>query len=175
MICISIGVVPLIISTFVDFKTILFFVAFGIPLILVGIDFWIAFSREIQLTEEGCTIKILGFTKLYRWEQLKTKKKGKITLGWSTYTYWAPTYNGLLLSHRKGDDFQTKFYKGYPYRVPTLHPFSLVFIQFKPCLNPKSPSPQWFPKWMREESGYFADERELLSLLHSWGVTLYDE
>ena len=30
---------------------------------------WIVFGREIQLTEEGITIKFLGFTRFYQWNK----------------------------------------------------------------------------------------------------------
>lgn len=85
------------------------------------------------------------------------------------------TYNGLILSYR-----EVKFPKyippGYTYNVPRLHPFSLIFITFRPKIDPFYPDIQ---KWEEDEEktnspGFFADKELLFSLLHCWGVTLDD-
>lgn len=139
-------IIPLVIGLIV---TLLFYMLFN----LVN---WITYGRIIQLTEEGCTVKFLGFTKLYRWNQIKTKRREQITIGHSRDK--GPTYNGLLFSYRQ--ERVNRLLK-----VPTLHPFSLIFIQFEPCLNQHRLQTNL-------GAGYFADEDMLFSLLSHWGVYL---
>ena len=106
------------------FKSILFLLA-TIPYVLLFFSWWIAFGREIRLTEEGCIVRFLYFTKVYRWEQLKTKRRTVIKIG---NRLGFPYYNGILLSCRKVR-FPKRFPTEYTFDIPSmLHPFSLIFI-----------------------------------------------
>lgn len=146
----------------------------GIGLLLIAYEilrYWIAFGREIQLTKEGCNVSFLWFKKFYTWDQMKTKRVTKVFIGGRVFRL---CYNGLLLSNKKVWLLETKIFYGLTFNVPTYHPFSLVFVLFEPNLLSRVQSPNWFPKWMKQEldSGYFADEEELFSLLNSWGVSV---
>ena len=150
-----------------------------IPVMIVFPLWWIAFGREIMFTEEGIVVRFLCFRKMYRWSQMKTKKRKQIIIGSGPYV--SEIYNGLLFSCRKVWIPWAKLFPDVRYSVPTLHPFSLVFVLFEPNLVPPVQWPKWAPKWLKQgqerglHSGYFADEEQLFSLLHSWGVTLDDE
>ena len=147
---------------------------------------WIVFGREIELTEKGCIVRFLGYSKLYRWDQMKTKRRVPIRLYHVRHD--TPFYNGLVLSCRKvrfpkhyrfsGRGYYKHLPLGYALEVPTtLYPFSLVFIMFGPKIDPFYPDNKTGKKEEEQNkySGYFADEEQLFSMLHSWGVTLDDE
>ena len=177
--------------------TVIMSVCIGFILLLVVSEIvrvWIAFGREIELTEEGCIVKFLGYSKLYRWDQMETKIRIPI---WFGPLRLGGAYNGVLLSSKRvrfrknsypvNDGFG--FYKhlpppGYKFYVPTYHPFSLVFITFGQRIDI---DPYFITFFQRKEiesnfpvsnkggyPGYFADEEQLFFLLHSWGITLDD-
>lgn len=64
-------------------ETVFILVNFGL-IILAGlfeiIRHWIAFGREIELTEEGCTVRFLKYSRSYRWDQMRTKKRCPLQL-----------------------------------------------------------------------------------------------
>ena len=162
--------------------TVIMSVCIGFILLLVVSEIvrvWIAFGREIELTEEGCIVKFLGYSKLYRWDQMETKIRIPIWIG---PLRRGAVYNGVLLSCKKVrfrknsypvNGFGFGFYKhlpppGYKFYVPTYHPFSLVFITFGQRIDI---DPYFITFFQRKEiesnfpvsnkggyPGYFADE-----------------
>ena len=147
----------------------------SIPLLLITLQYWIAFGRKIRLAEEGCIVSFFGYTRIYRWDQIQTKKSARIAVS-SCRT--GLLYDGILLSCKKERILRNKIFLDNLVEVPTHHPFSLIFIFFKPKHSLDSTLYCPTTSKRREKilnSGFFADEEQLFSLLHSWGVTLDDE
>ena len=146
---------------------------------------WIIYGREITLTQEGCTVRFLGFKRFYRWDQMKTKRKIKLSIRY--YRGAVSGYKGVILFHKKSWVLQKhlQFFPDLAFSVPrTFYPFSFIFIVFEPRLNPPPPDPphwlpermrrNWYPEWRitGKGSGYFADEKQFFALLESWGIVL---
>ena len=159
-----------------EFKEIIALVCLGLCILFGILINWIAFGREIELTEEGCIVRFLGYSKLYLWNQMKTKKRIPIYIQGMRFEN-ALIYDSLLLSYRKVW-IRKHNHLGRPYKyiVPTIHPFSLIFISFRPKKAHLSSYEKKLEQAIESHNppGFYADEEQILALLQRWGVTLDD-
>lgn len=142
------------ISVFVIVLSIMYF-------FLLGLWDALAFGKKLTFSKTGITVNFLFFQKELAWDELKTKRIESFP---NALEYRTPNTRGAI--------FSRKFIKRpsliKPATLAQRHPFSLVFVYFKP-----EEFVGKFGKINREQVRFYeCDEIEFVSKLKEWGVEL---
>lgn len=111
------------------------FIPFGLigTLLLLAdiLKIWIATSRTIIMSREGCTVQFYHYRKYYQWGELAVKKyvKGSFQLEDFIQGFGQFYSEGIFFSKYSTTRF--KWMKPYRYCV-TIRPFSSFFVNFYP-------------------------------------------
>ncbi len=134
----------------------------SIPL-FINIRFWIALRRTIIMSESGCTIKFLWYTKTYKWSQLKIKRIENYSKSYGYKDYYT---SGALFSPSK--IHKPRWLKPATY-CGLIHPLSVVFVYFK-----FTPTEQLAKilKYDRVPDIYTVEESLFREKMEEWNVIL---
>ncbi len=136
------------------------FIILGSILFIVLFRPFVATMRTFVLTLDGCQVCILGYKKLYRWDELKTKRIVNYEYDWKKYYY----KTCLELSKKKIKILKTlpSRYCGY------FRPFSFIYIYF----GEKTKLSKGENERSDMEGAYHTDEPNLVEILQKWHVEI---
>lgn len=129
----------------------------GILFQLLMIRFFIAYFKTIEITQDGCTVKLLCFKRKYQWSDLKTKR----IENYESRLFGRSDYyeKGVVFSTRK--NFCTPELIGIStYLLFCLNPFKFFVILFKPSFKKVS-----IPT-------YEVDEEEFMKYMSAINITI---
>ncbi len=126
------------------------------------IKFWITYGRTLIMDEEGCTVKFLGFSRKYKWTELKTKRIEDYTRALS---YREPYTGGVIFYKKRTRKPQWITPANYSFCV---HPFTFFFVYFTP--NTSAPVGSYHYRM----KVYEVNENEFLNQFKEWNVELED-
>ena len=151
----------------VDMRTVNDLTSFGLTTFLVLWDIlffsraFVTCMRTFTFTQEGCQVSICGYTKMYVWNELNTKR-----IVTYKYTRKEKFYKYCLELHKK----KIKPLKVLPNTYCTcIHPFSFIYVYFGekkelPFLAKSQEESQ--PDW------HIDTTNTLISQLREWGIEL---
>ncbi len=123
---------------------------------------WIASMRTLTLSERGCQVSVLHYSKIYPWKELKTKRV-------VTYQYMncKLPYKTCIELYKKKIEKVKVIYDSFYY---VFHPFAYVYI----FSGEKEKLDIWEKECSRCENAflYVTDESNIIEKLRQWGVEL---
>lgn len=129
---------------------------------VLAVWLWIASMRTLTLSKRGCQVSVFRHSRMYPWEELKTKRM-------VTYQYMncKLPYKTCIELYKKKIKKIKVIYDSFYY---VFHPFAYVYIFF----GEKEKLDVWEKNAAdaRMPFLYVTDESNIIEKLHQWGVEL---
>lgn len=136
-----------------------------IVMLIFSVRYWITTGRVFEMEEQGCTIRFLGFSKFYKWDEFTVKNYVDFT---QMPINGTTNYGGVVFSPRRVR--QPKWMQPVSYCMYVhLSPFSFVFVNFKT-------QRLYREKWTYVNPDiYVYDEDLFFEKLREWNVIISKE
>lgn len=120
--------------------------------------YWLAFGRTITIGKDRCIVSFLGYKKVYRWDELKTKRYVQFE---NSLGYRSPYVAGAEFCEKNVNRPVWLEPKEY---CESIRPLSYFFVYFKPDSPPSTR--RWYPLI------YTVDEKEFREKINQLGIFL---
>lgn len=168
----GIGIHMALVFSFVAAVIALFVITFDLPLLAFSplvllvfffINYWITHSRTIVFSKDGCRVTWLCFSKMYTWDNLKTKRYERYTKFSNLWERYSPYQSGAVFSpHRVRKAIIDKAAT----RGPTLlFAFSHIYVYFYPNSGYDAPK-------NADRIFYAVNETVFRQKMEEWGIVL---
>ena len=139
------------------------------PVVIFCIMHILYVSRTFYFSKEGCMVCLWRFCKIYKWEEIQTRRVEE--LGWSHLYSWvnAPSTKIVYFSNKRIKKFSRLHLLRYQPRL-----LSFFYVHFLPenfykYRQPGKPLPERERKYLSE---YAVDGKEFMAKMKEWGVEL---
>ena len=139
------------------------------PLVIFCIMHILYVSRTIYFSKEGCMVCLWRFYKIYKWEEIQTRRVEE--LGWRHLYRWvnAPSTKIVYFSNKRIKKFSRLHLLWYHPRLMSFFYVHFLPENFYEYGHPGKPLPERDRKYLSE---YAVNGKEFMARMKEWGVEL---